>query len=140
MIDHVLAYLRNYFPRWYRQGTFIVSNGSIEVDGLQEDQYFRICGSVFNDGVHRYPASDLMDEVFEGTVFALAIPPALLDVVKDIEVWQEKNGEKAAGPFQSESFGGYSYTLKSGAESGSGSGGFGWESAFKSRLSRWRKI
>lgn len=136
MLDHVLAYLRNYFPVWYQYGTFDIKNGAITVPELKDGQYFRIVGSVFNDGVHKNPASNLVDETFTGTVYALAIPQALLDLVAEIEKWQAKNGEKAAGPFQSESFGGYSYTLKSNAE------GYGasWQSAFASRLNIWRKI
>ena len=136
MLSDVLAYLRNYFPVGYEIGTFEVKNGSIDIPILQEGQYFLLCGSVFNDGVHQYPTSNLQDETFRGEAIALAIPNALLELVKEIEEWQKKNGEKAAGPYQSESFGGYTYTLKSGAD------GFGasWQNAFASRLNIWRKI
>lgn len=136
MLSNVLAYLRNYFPVGYETGMFEVKNGSIDLPFLQDGQYFLLCGSVFNDGVHQYPASDLEDETFRGEVISLAIPKALLELVKEIEEWQKKNGEKAAGPYQSESFGGYTYTLKSGAD------GFGasWQNAFASRLNIWRKI
>lgn len=136
MLDHVLAYLRNYFATEYIYGTFDVKDGTIRLPEILDGQYFRIVGSVFNDGVHQNPANNLKDETFTGTVYALAIPQALLDLVAEIEKWQAKNGEKAAGPFQSESFGGYSYTLKSNAE------GYGasWQSAFASRLNIWRKI
>jgi hypothetical protein len=136
MLGYVLAYLRNYFPVSREFGTYRVENGSIDIADMQDGQYFRIVGSVFNDGVHRYPASGLTDEVFSGTVWSLAVPKDLLDLVAEIEEWQKKNGERAAGPYQSESFGGYSYTLKSGSE------GFGasWQSAFASRLNVWRKI
>lgn len=136
MLAHVLAYLRNYFPVGYESGFFEVKNGSIELPNLKDGQYFYIIGSVFNDGVHQYPASGMTDEVFSGSVYALAIPKALLDLVAEIEKWQETNGEKAVGIYQSESFGGYSYSLKSGAD------GFGasWQNAFASRLNIWRKI
>lgn len=136
MLDHVLAHLRNYFATGYIYGTFEIKNGAVVIPEILDGQYFRIVGSVFNDGVHQYPANNLKDETFHGTVYALAIPKALLELVAEIEKWQEKNGEKAAGPFQSESFGGYSYTLKSGAD------GFGasWQNAFATRLSIWRKI
>lgn len=137
MLDNVLAYLRNYFPVWYQYGTFDIKNGAITVPELKNGQYFRIVSSVFNDGVHQNPANNLKDETFTGTVWALAIPQDLLDLVTEIEAWQEKNGTAASGPYQSESFGGYSYSLKSGAD---GSGGFTWQSAFASRLNRWRKI
>lgn len=136
MLGHVLAYLRNYFPirKWF--GTYVIKDGSFELSEIQNGQYFRVIGSVFNDGVHKYPASGLTDEVFTGAVWALAVPKDLLDLSAEIEEWQTKNGAKASGLYQSESFGGYSYTLKSDAE------GFGasWQSAFASRLNRWRKI
>lgn len=137
MLDHVLAYLRNYFATGYIYGTFEVKDGTVRLPEILDGQYFRIVGSVFNDGVHQNPANNLKDESFTGTVWALAIPKALLELVTEIEAWQEKNGTAASGPYQSESFGGYSYSLKSGAD---GSGGFTWQSAFASRLNRWRKI
>jgi hypothetical protein len=136
MLNHVLAYLRNYFTVGYESGTFEVKNGSIDLPFLQTGQYFRISGSVFNDGVHQYPADGLKNEVFRGTVYALAIPQSLLDLVTEIEKWQEDNGYKASRPYHSESFGGYTYTLKSDAN------GFGasWQNAFANRLNIWRKI
>ena len=137
MLGCVLAYLRNYFSvqKWF--GTYVIENGAVELPEVKDGQYFRIVGSVFNDGVYQNPANNLKDETFTGAVWALAIPQALLDLATEIEAWQEKNGTAASGPYQSESFGGYSYSLKSGAD---GSGGFTWQSAFASRLNRWRKI
>jgi hypothetical protein len=78
----------------------------------------------------------MTDEVFCGTVYALAIPNDLLALVSEIEKWQEDNGSKVSGPYHSESFGGYTYTLKSDAN------GFGasWQNAFANRLNIWRKI
>lgn len=139
MLTEICGALRNWFTqdKDKHYGTFTVTDGTIApLNFLQDGQYFRIVGSVFNDGVHQYPSSDLTDEDFTGSVWALAIPKDLLDLVAEIEEWQTKNGEKAAGPFQSESFGGYTYTLKSNAD------GFGasWQSAFASRLNIWRKI
>lgn len=136
MLGNVLAYLRNYFParKWY--GTYVVSNGSIELPEMQDGQYFRIIGSVFNDGVYKYPVDTLDDEIFTGSIWALAVPKDVVELTAEIKEWQKKNGEKAAGPFQSESFGGYSYTLKSGSDESVTS----WQNAFKSRLNAWRKI
>lgn len=137
MLDHVLAYLRNYFETGYIYGTFEIKDGQISLPEILDGQYFRIAGSVFNDGVHKYPAYSLTDETFTGTVWALAIPKALIELVTEIEAWQEKNGTAASGLYQSESFGGYSYSLKSGDGS---SDGYSWKNAFASRLNRWRKI
>ena len=97
---------------------------------LQQNQYFRIVGSTFNDGVYKYPATGLINEEFEGAVWILAIPKEVVVLANDIEAFQAKYGD--VSPYQSESFGGYSYS-KSSAQSD-------WKSAFASRLNQWRKI
>ena len=71
-------------------------------------------------------------------MWALAVPKAVIDLSVEIEAWQEKNGEAVASPYQSESFGGYSYTKRS---AGNDSGTLnGWHDAFRSRLNDWRKL
>lgn len=138
MLEQVLRHLNNWFLVEIHEGTFTVENGSITLPFLLTNQYFRICGSVFNDGLHQYPAVDLMDETFTGSVWALAVPKAVIDLSVEIEAWQEKNGEAVASPYQSESFGGYSYTKRS---AGSDSGTLnGWQDAFRGRLNDWRKL
>ena len=138
MLEQVLRHLNNWFLVDFHEGTFTVENGSIALPFLQTNQYFRICGSVFNDGLHQYPLTDLTDETFTGTVWALAVPKAVVTLSEDIASWQEKNGEAVASPYQSESFGGYSYTKRS---AGSDSGTLnGWQDAFRGRLNDWRKL
>ena len=138
MLEQVLRHLNNWFLVEIHEGTFTVENGSITLPFLLTNQYFRIVGSVFNDGLHQYPAGDLMDETFTGSVWALAVPKAVIDLSVEIEAWQEKNGEAVASPYQSESFGGYSYTKRSaGSESGTLNG---WQDAFRGRLNDWRKL
>lgn len=138
MLEQVLRHLNNWFLVEIHEGTFTVENGSIALPFLLTNQYFRICGSVFNDGLHQYPATDLTDETFTGTVWALAVPKAVVTLSEDIAAWQEKNGEAVASPYQSESFGGYSYTKRS---AGSDSGTLnGWQDAFRGRLNDWRKL
>ena len=138
MLEQVLRHLNNWFLVEIHEGTFTVENGSITLPFLQPNQYFRICGSVFNDGLHLYPAVDLTDETFNGTVWVLAVPKAVVSLAEDIAAWQEKNGEAVASPYQSESFGGYSYTKRS---AGIGSGTLnGWQDAFRGRLNDWRKL
>lgn len=136
MLEQVLRHLRNWFCVCIHNSEFVVENGAINLPFIQNGQYFRIVGSVFNDGVYQYPA-ELKDETFNGSVWALAIPKAVLDIVSDIEEWNAKNADRVNSPYQSESFGGYSYTLKSGNGSGDGAT---WQSAFASRLNAWRKI
>ena len=138
MLEQVLRHLNNWFLVEIHEGKFTVENGSITLPFLLDNQYFRICGSVFNDGLHKYPAVDLTDETFTGTVWALAVPKAVVSLAEDIAAWEEKNGEAVASPYQSESFGGYSYTKRS---AGSDSGTLnGWQDAFRGRLNDWRKL
>lgn len=106
-------------------------------DILQEGQYFRIVGSIFNDGVYQYPATGLQDEVFEGALWVMAVPPAVITLNEEIESWINKYEELITSPYTNESFGGYTYS-KPGL--GSGSGVVSWEDVFKRRLSPWRKI
>ena len=139
MLEQVLMHLKNWFlvPGGIHEGTYTIEDGGITLPFLANGQYFRICGSVFNDGLHQYPASDLKAETFDGTVWALAVPQAVIELASEIEAWQTKNGEAASGIYQSESFGGYSYSKATDSASG---GAVTWQSAFRSRLSAWRKL
>ena len=139
MLEQVLMNIRNWFTvdGGIYSGTFTIKDGGITLPFLANGQYFRICGSVFNDGLHQYPEDDLTDETFNGTIWALAIPKAVIELADEIGKWQEKNGEAASSPFSSESFGGYSYSKATDAETG---GAVTWQSAFKKQLSAWRKI
>lgn len=139
MLEQVLMNIRNWFTvdRGIHSGSFTIKDGGITLPFLADGQYFCICGSVFNDGLHRYPATDLVDEEFSGAIWELAIPPAVVDLADEIGAWQEKNGEASASPYQSESFGGYSYSKATDSASG---GAVTWQSVFKRRLSAWRKI
>lgn len=112
---------------------------------LLDGQWYRIRGSILNDGLHQHPAADLTDETFDGSLDTLVIPKPLLRVVEEIQDYIERSAdaiEKAqSSPFQSESFGGYSYSLRGDLTSNSTSGGLsGWQAAFASRLNPWRKI
>lgn len=145
MLEEVLRNLNNWFevPGKRLTGFFEVSVGCIGLpDGwLLDGQYFLVSGSVMNDGLHQWPAYDLVDEGFEGEVQALAVPMAVQDLADRIEIWWEKYGKAAESPYQSESFGGYTYTKASGNGSQGGSQGrLTWCDAFRSELNRWRKL
>ena len=109
MLEQVLMNIRRWFPveGGIHSGTFTIEDGGITLPFLANGQYFRICGSVFNDGLHQYNVLDLIDETFNGTIWALAIPKAVIELADEIQKWQEKNGEASVSPYQSESFGGY---------------------------------
>ena len=138
MLEQVLMNIRNWFTvdGGIHSGTFTIEDGGITLPFLADGQYFRICGSVFNDGLHQYPATDLVDEEFSGAIWALAIPPAVVDLADEIQKWQEKNGEAASGIYESESFGGYQYSKQTESDGGQVTV---W-SVFRKRLNQWRKL
>ena len=138
MLEQVLMHLKNWFlvPGGIHEGTYTIEDGGITLPFLANGQYFRICGSVFNDGLHQYPASDLKAETFEGNVWALAVPQAVIDLAAEIEAWETKNGEAASGIYQSESFGGYQYSKQTASDGGQLTV---W-SVFRKRLNQWRKL
>lgn len=135
MLEQTLAYLNNWFLAGVYENKYIIKDGVIALPFLQSGQYFRIIGSVFNDGLHQYQSDYLFDEEFDGAVWALAVPKAVIDIAAEMELWQAKNGAAASGPYQSESFGGYSYSKASGSSGGT----MTVFDVFASRLSAYKK-
>lgn len=148
MLTELCHELKNWFEREKYLGEFVIREGVLipkddDTIKIQTNQYFRIIGSVFNDGVHQFPASDLIDEEFEGAVWTLAIPKEVITLAEEIEAWQNKYGgidSEAMSPFASESFGGYSYSKSGGGASDGTSNAGTWQGTFASRLNNWRKI
>lgn len=142
MLTELCQELHNWFEREKRSGSFRIVDGMLEADFLRPGQYFRVMGSIFNDGVHQYGNDDLNDEDFTGSVWSLAIPEAVIKLSEDIAAWRAKYeapDSSAMSPYMSESFGGYSYS-KGSSNSATGSGGAAsWKTAFSSRLNSWRK-
>lgn len=132
MIDAICASLRNYFVVEIVDGEYTITDREITLPFLAAGQFFRVVGSVFCDGVYRYGDALPADETFDGAIWAMAIPPALEAIAAEIEEWKAKNADVLASPYQSESFGGYSYTK--------GSDSASWQGAFAKRLNRWRKL
>lgn len=148
MLTELCTYLNNWFTRGQKRvyGDITISDGSITntdfLGEIQNDQYYRIVGSVFNDGVYKYGAkSDLVDEKFDGAVWLMAVPREVINLAKEIADWQaqyEAIDSPNMSPYTSESFGGYSYSKASGASS-SGASNNTWQGVFASKLSSWRK-
>ena len=63
-LNMICEYLNNWFDRDRYAGDFSIAGGSVSVDALKNGQYYRIIGSVFNEGIHVYPSTDLTDEDF----------------------------------------------------------------------------
>ncbi len=146
-IFRVCSYLRNWFDRNqpHYSGTVTIANGALsETYGLKAGQYFRIVGSSINDGVYKYPVTTLNDETFNGSIIGMSIPLPVIETMKKIEAWETKyadvNGVNMS-PFNSESFGGYSYSKSSGGAGDSTKDKSGtWQGAFGAELQPWRKI
>ncbi len=140
MLEQVLSYLNNWFivRGGVHHGTFVIENNGIVLPFLVDGQYFRVMGSVFNDGLYKYgDALSLKDETFDGTVWALAVPKAVMALSEEIAAWEEKNGDASMGPYSSESKADYSYSKAVDAKTG---GAVTWEIAFRSRLAPYRKL
>lgn len=144
-LEQILWHIHNRFER----GSVAVSGCAVTGGELPpsvaaiipDGAWFWVSGSVFNDGLHKNDGAALADETFTGTVTVCGIPQALESLADEIEAWQASNGAASEGPYASESFGGYSYTLKSDSGGSGASGGLtGWRLAFKDRLNPWRKM
>lgn len=164
MITEVCAEVNNWFAKKEDKigGAFSVVDGVLTPPvGLLNNQYYRIIDSRFNDGVHKYAeltelteeseeqqpeVEQLIDEPsFDGAVWKMRVPADFLQLVADIEEWQEKNGNVDSfnmSPYQSESFNNYSRSKGGGGSSASGASptAVGWQSQFKSRLNKYRKL
>lgn len=144
MLTEVCQYLRNWFNRKpdgtlypVYEGEFVIRDGRLLAD-LNDGQYFRVMGSLYNDGVRQQ--GSLTDETFTGAVWSMSIPPEIVTLAAEIADWQGKFGTvDNLSPYQSESFGGYSYS-KGGGGSADGTDPGTWQGAFAKRLNPWRKV
>lgn len=142
MIDQVCALIHNWFCEAadVRAGAFTVEGGALEADFLKPGQYFRVVGSVFNDGVWQYPAEDMTDETFAGEIWPMRLPRDFVALCGEIAAWQDKYGAAMLSPYTNESVVGvYSYT-KAATGTGGASSATAWANAFKAKLNRWRKL
>lgn len=145
ILTEICDYLNNNFWEKKIEGNFSIVDGYIDVPALKDGQYFRIVGSTFNDGVHKYPitaTTKLTDEEFKGTILAMAVPQTVIAIASDINDWQTLYGNvssEAMSPFTSESFAGYSYS-KSGSGNANSGSNITWQDVFGGRLNKYRKL
>lgn len=151
MLQKVMEEINNYFvPISAKRVTYTIADGMVTPDfGAEEGDRFLICGSRRNDGVWTWHAdgvkddddanvAGLQDETFAGTIRVCSVPPALLALSGEISQWVESFGGQLSSPLASETFNGYSYTLKSGGGAG-GNGPLTWRDQFGKQLDRYRR-
>lgn len=147
VIGEICAEIKNYFTYDHDKhiGDWVISNGTISPHLDLPTDYIRIIGSRLNDGVHDVSNNELSDEEFHGAIWVMSPPEDFLALVQEISDWHEANGKADSvnmSPFQSESFGGYSYSK--GSSNNSSSAGISavptWQSQYASRLNRYRRI
>jgi len=149
MLLEIMDYLHNYFvPQQAEQVTYTISGGMISPGfGAEDGDRFLICGSRRNDGVYTWhkrcimndddkKVAGLCDETFAGTIRVCAVPPAVLALSREKSEWEEAHSGQLNGTFASESFNGYSYTLKTGKNGGA----LTWfDTPSGKELERWRR-
>lgn len=140
MLTEICAYLKNYFDYERHIGQIKITGGVITCNGerIETGQHFALFRDRFVLGVYKN-TDPLEDKTFDGAVWLMDVPPGIIKADAWAEEWNTANGTAAAnGPFQSESFGGYSYTRAAGNGS-IGSSVFD-QSQFKAMLAPYKKI
>ena len=122
MLEQLLAELHNWFRvrdgvDGVHRGSYAIQNGEITLDFLREGQYFRIVGSLFNDGLHQYgPGMEVLrDEAFTGAVWALAVPEAVVELAGEIAAWRKKYGAVVDSPIPLKALGSTAIASRAGA-------------------------
>lgn len=139
-IKEICDYIHNYFELKTIDGSFTIADGSLVGVDIQNNQYYRIQGSVFNDGIYKHDNEELTDETFKGRISLMAIPKDVLDVYTEATEWQAQNANVLNSPYNSESFGGYSYSKGTSAKKDGSQGSYTWRDVFGDRLNAYRKI
>ena len=162
-IGEVLAYLNNYFVYSYAPNVYVDFDSDTKTITLADDeeytfddyaldirgdQYIRILGSRLNDGVYKATGitdtvvtvgTPLIDEDYGYvTIYELAIPQKLLDIVDEMVTWEASGSSPVTvGNIQSETLGPHSVTY---AKTGSSNKPMTVFDTFNGRIKRWRKV
>lgn len=150
-VPELCAYTHNFFDRYdepfaggfiigtdYIWNTFnfeedMIVNPTNILDGLAPHQYYKIEGSIFNDGVHE-AGEALIPEKFHGTVQPMRVPSAFAALAKKIDDYD--NALPSGGVYVSQSFNGWSGTMATGADGLPADG----KTRYRKEINQWRKI
>lgn len=144
MIEQVLRYINNFYLYDKATGQSVELNGFISNDYeiYLPGQYIYVVGTVLNDGVYLIESIDTLtgklvtDKPLEPEsgrrfmIYAMRVPKALQDLVKEIEAYNIKNPEGV----KSESLGDYSVTYGGNQITSS------WQASFSAKLAPYKKV
>ena len=139
MISDLMLLTRNYFEKFYINGTIEIVDGKVALPNkFIKGQYIRIINSLLNDGVYKITeksgdniatlSSILQDETFNGFIVGLAVPKGFELLSEKIDTWNAKNDSRRG--IASESVAGY-YSWTSNAKN--------VEEAFSSDIAQYKK-
>ena len=143
MITEVMNHLNNHFIHSYESISLVISKHTISGEFGKTyiaGQYIYILGSILNDGAYKITEVDgdtitldatLQAETSSCTLWGCRIPTDFISIVADITAFHTANSgnENVAA----EKVGNHSVTYVSGADNT-------WQSVFRKRLNRYRKM
>lgn len=134
-VPELCALTHNFFDRADEPiaGEFVFEPDTVPT-GVVPGQYFLVCGSIFNDGVHKAGDSDLVAETFNGTVQPMRVPPAFAALAQKIDAYDK--ALPSGGVYVSQSFGGWSGTMATGTDGLPADG----KTKFRAEINQWRKM
>ena len=134
-VPELCALTHNFFDRADDPiaGEFVFEPDTVPA-GVVPGQYFLVCGSIFNDGVHKAGDGDLMTETFNGTVQPMRVPPAFAALAQKIDAYDK--ALPSGGVYVSQSFGGWSGTMATDADGLPADG----TTKFRAEINQWRKM
>lgn len=150
-VPELCVYTHNFFDRYdepfyggfiigvdYIWNTFnfekdVIANPSNILDGLAPHQYYKIEGSIFNDGVHM-AGETLVPEKFYGTVQPMRVPKVFEKLAQKITDYDDV--APGGGRYVSQSFAGWSGTMATGSDGLPVDG----VTRYRKEINQWRKL
>jgi len=144
MLTEICQYLHNYFDYERHSGDISIVGHEVFCNGkqieIENGQYFALFRQRIPLGV--FQKNELSDKSFTGSVWLMDVPKAIIDANTWAETWKANNmaaGSEANSVFQSESFGGYSYSKGNNSKGKVGASIFD-NAQFAAMLAPYRKL
>ena len=144
MLTEICQYLHNYFDYERHFGDISIVGHEVFCNGklleIESGQYFALFRHRIPLGV--FQKKDLTDKSFTGAVWLMDVPKAILDADAWADAWKANNmaaGSQTNSVYQSESFGGYSYSKGTNSKGKVGASIFD-NAQFAAMLAPYRKL